>query len=147
MTQDNTPYGPIFKARLITPSEPMPMSKRVSLEKTSPAAFRKRACWYWNQSCWVRGSNRALKIGPGGVFSSFSGYHKKMLYTPCSSPDSGGGPQGSVSLGGFHVPVDGPPEEAAADLPPRQENVAVRGLHAARIRWHRHPHHPRLRPE
>ena len=59
MTQDNTPPGPTFKARLLHINKGVGPEQGV-VGKISPTAFRECVVWYWN---------RALKIRRGGVLS------------------------------------------------------------------------------
>ena len=49
MTQDNTPPGPISKARLLHSNKSVGPEQGV-LGEISPAAFRKRVVWYWNRT-------------------------------------------------------------------------------------------------
>ena len=49
VTQDNTPLGPIFKARLLHIRINVDIKQGV-VGKISPTAFRKRVYWYWNRA-------------------------------------------------------------------------------------------------
>ena len=66
MTQDNTPPGPICKARLLHVNKVVGSEQGV-VGEISPTAFRKLVVLVL-ESCLAR-SNRALKIGPGCLSS------------------------------------------------------------------------------